>query len=51
MKKLLEDGFIHRSQEGYITLTDKGEAIAREIYARHRFFSCCGGLEQKRPKN
>ena len=39
MKKLLEDGYIHRSREGYIMLTDKGLAIAQEIYARHRFFA------------
>ena len=39
MKKLLEDGYIHRSREDYIMLTDKGLAIAREIYARHRFFA------------
>ena len=39
MKKLHEDGFIQKSQEGYITLTDKGLAIAQEIYARHRFFA------------
>ena len=39
MKKLLEDGYIQKSQEGYITLTDKGLTIAKEIYARHRFFA------------
>ena len=39
MKKLLEDGYIHKSLEGFITLTDKGQAIAQEIYARHRFFT------------
>ena len=39
MKKLLEDGYIYKSQEGFITLTDKGLAIAQEIYARHRFFA------------
>ena len=39
MKKLLEDGCIHRSKEGYITLTDTGLAVAQEIYARHRFFA------------
>lgn len=39
MKKLLEDGYIHKSWEGYITLTEKGQAIAEDIYARHRFFA------------
>ena len=39
MKKLLEDGYIHKSQEGFITLTDQGQAFAREIYARHRSFT------------
>ena len=39
MKKLLEGGYIYKSREGYITLTDKGRAIAEEIYARHRFFA------------
>ena len=37
MKKLLEDGYIHRSKEGYITLTDTGLDVAQEIYTRHRF--------------
>ena len=39
MKKLLEDGYIYKSQEGFITLTDKGLAIAQGIYAGHRFFA------------
>ena len=39
MKKLHEDGYIQKSQEGYITLTDKGLTIAQKIYARHRFFA------------
>ena len=29
----------HPLRISYITLTDKGLAIAREIYARHRFFA------------
>ena len=39
MKKLHEDECIQKSQKGYITLTGKGLTIAREIYARHRFFA------------
>lgn len=38
MKKLLEDRYIQKSQEDYITLTENGQAIAEEIYARHCFF-------------
>ena len=39
MKKLCEGGYIRKSWEGYITLTDKGQAIAEDIYARHLFFA------------
>ena len=39
MKKLLEDGYIQKSQEGSITLTEKGRVIAEEIDNRHRFFA------------
>ena len=39
MKKLLEDGYIKRSREGYITLTEKGRVIAEDMYDRHRFFA------------
>ena len=39
MKKLREGGYIKKSEEGYITLTDKGRSIAEKIYARHRFFA------------
>ena len=37
MKKLWEGGYVDRTQEGYIILTDKGLATAQEVYARHRF--------------
>ena len=36
MKKLRENGYISMSQEGMISLTDKGYAIARKIYDRHQ---------------
>ena len=39
MKKLWEGGYVDRTQEGYIILTDKGLATAQEVYARHRFFT------------
>lgn len=39
MKKLLEDGYIQKSQEGSITLTEKGRVIAEEMDTRHRFFA------------
>ena len=36
MKKLRENGYITMSQDGMISLTDKGYAIARKIYDRHQ---------------
>ena len=36
MKKLRENGYINMSSDNYISLTDKGYAIARKIYDRHR---------------
>ncbi|HNX16014.1 MAG TPA: metal-dependent transcriptional regulator [Bacilli bacterium] len=35
MKKLKESDFISISQEGFITLTEKGEEVASKIYERH----------------
>ena len=35
MKNLRENGYIEMDTEGYITLTDKGRAIAETIYERH----------------
>ena len=35
-KRLAENGFINKAQDGAITLTDKGYAIARKIYDRHQ---------------
>ena len=36
MKKLRENGYINMSDDNLISLTDKGYAIARKIYDRHR---------------
>ena len=36
MKKLRENGYIHMGADSLISLTDKGYAIARKIYDRHR---------------
>ena len=35
MKNLRENGYINMGSDGLISLTDKGYAIAREIYDRH----------------
>ena len=39
MKNLRENGYIEMDNEGYITLTDKGRAIAETIYERHTLIS------------
>ena len=36
MKNLREDGYILMDKDSLITLTDKGMAIARNIYDRHK---------------
>ena len=36
MKQLRENGYILMDKDNYITLTDKGMAIASTIYARHK---------------
>ena len=36
MKHLREDGYISMDKGNYITLTDRGMAIARRIYDRHK---------------
>jgi Mn-dependent DtxR family transcriptional regulator len=36
MKKLRASGMIEMDMNGYITLTDAGEEIAKKIYARHQ---------------
>ena len=39
MKNLRENGYINMNSDGYITLTDKGAAIANKIYERHTLLS------------
>lgn len=36
MKRLRENGYIKMDQDGYITLTESGFAIAQRIYNRHQ---------------
>ena len=36
MKNLRENGYINMDEDNYITLTEKGDAIARRIYDRHK---------------
>ena len=40
MKLLREDGYIAMDRYGTVTLLDKGSAIAKRIYERHRVLSC-----------
>ena len=39
MKNLRENGYIIMKPDGYITLTEKGRAIADPIYERHQVIS------------
>ena len=39
MKNLRENGYIRMDENGYITLTDAGRAIAEKIYERHTLLS------------
>jgi Mn-dependent DtxR family transcriptional regulator len=39
MKQLRENGYIEMDQDGYITLTDLGDGIARKIYERHELLA------------
>lgn len=39
MKNLRENGYILVDKDGYITLTEKGMAIAEKMYERHKMFS------------
>lgn len=39
MKNLRENGYINMDGDGYITLSDKGAAIADKMYERHTFLS------------
>ena len=38
VKNLKEKGYISVSDEGYITLTESGKALADRVYDRHKFF-------------
>ena len=39
MKALRENGYIKIDSDGYITLLDKGNEIAKKIYERHKLLS------------
>ena len=39
MKKFRENEYIEVDEDGYITLTKKGHAIATKVYERHRILS------------
>ncbi|MBQ2642261.1 MAG: metal-dependent transcriptional regulator [Eubacterium sp.] len=39
MKNLRNNGHITVDEDGFITLTEKGTAIARRTYERHQFFT------------
>ena len=38
VKNMKEKEYITVSDEGYITLTDSGRALAERVYGRHKFF-------------
>lgn len=38
VRNMKEKGYIIVSDEGYITLTESGKALAERVYARHKFF-------------
>jgi len=39
MKKLRQKGYIETDQDGFIVLTESGNAIAESMYERHMFLS------------
>lgn len=41
MKHLREGGYINVSEDSLITLTDKGLAIAEQVYERHQVLTGC----------
>ena len=41
MKKLKSEGMVEMDLNGYITLTPKGEEVARRIYSRHKLLEKC----------
>lgn len=38
VRNMKEKGYIEVSNEGYITLTESGKALAERVYERHKFF-------------
>lgn len=38
VRNMKEKGYIAVSDEGYITLTESGRALAERVYERHKFF-------------
>ena len=41
MKKLKSEGMVEMDLNGYITLTAKGEEVAKRIYSRHKLLEKC----------
>ncbi len=41
VKTLKTNGYINVDENGYITFTDKGKAIAEDIYDRHQVLTTC----------
>ena len=41
MKKLKSEGMVEMDLNGYITLTARGEEIAKSIYSRHKLLEKC----------
>ncbi len=41
MKQLEENGYIHRDEDRFISLTDKGMEIALRMYERHNTLAAC----------
>ena len=39
MKNFREEGYIHMDQDGCITLTEKGHAVANRVYERHQLIA------------
>jgi Mn-dependent DtxR family transcriptional regulator len=39
MKRLRENGYIEMDKDGFITLTENGEAIAERMYERHNMIA------------
>lgn len=39
MKNFREDGYIQMDQDGCITLTEKGHAVANRVYERHQLIA------------